>query len=218
MMFVDRIFLVEVHLKELVVAVTFVVLVTKLLHDFESVSGHGIKARRDHARVQLLEIGLDEIILRDLDELVCLGAHKVPLTLKRSEVDLADELHGEFGCHCDKVNTACGQYSLRSGLGPIHELNKLVFMGEPLWPIRLDGVTAEKRGHDENTDAVFRLGRMALKMVSCLTMRRIRIRMTEAHMASYTHRWHQGRGAIWPGGGTQVCSRSGPLLTETSLH
>lgn len=124
-----------------------------------------------HARVQLLEIGLDEIILRDLNELVGLDPHKVPLTLKRPKIDLADQLYDELGCHFNKVNTACGWCSLRVGFGPIHELNELGLMGEALGAIRLDGVTAEKSRHNEDTDAVFRLGRMGSKIVSCLMMR-----------------------------------------------
>lgn len=173
-MLIDRIFLVEVKLEELVVAVTFVVLVTESLQGSESVSCHVVKARMGcHARVQLLEIGLDEIILRDLNELVGLGAHKVPLTLKRPKVDLADQLYDEIGCHFNKVNTACGWCSLGVGFGPIYELNELGLMREPLGAIGLDGVTAEKRRHDEDTDAVFRFGRMSSRIVSFLMMRKI---------------------------------------------
>ena len=63
MVFIDRVFLIHIELEELVMDSAFEVLVPVLLS--------GVKICFDHlyVRVQLLEIGVDQPLLVDLDEL-----------------------------------------------------------------------------------------------------------------------------------------------------
>lgn len=152
MMLIDRVLLVQVHLEELVVPLTSIILVplgNTCQHLPLWVSLLHIEGKGD-IRVELLKVCPDQVVLDNLDELArILDKGKVSLALKRTVVDLANELHHVWrteGLEIGDFAAALGWGVFREA-GPLHEGGELLLVLEVLRAEALDGGTAKERRH-----------------------------------------------------------------------
>ena len=151
-MFIGRLLLVQVQLKEFAMLGAFKVFVTILPLVQCLLQASKEKVLDSGSRVELLEVCLDNVVLRNFDEcfIPTFEWDEIAFALERAKIDLADKLHGVGWFEVTKVSivAVAGLWRgvLREG-GPGHEVGELGFMVKGPRTIRLSGSTAEEVGH-----------------------------------------------------------------------
>ena len=107
-----------------------------------------------YLRVQFLEVGINEPLLRDLHELAA-GLDEIPLAFKRSEIDLLDNLDGKSNTRDGWCSIAGDDGAFFREAGPRHESTKLGFVGQRAVLVRLNVDAAEYGRHPANRDRCY---------------------------------------------------------------
>lgn len=146
-MLIDGVLLVDVDLKEFIMSFTLEVLVashsmlvtTKARADLAKIDGARL-------RVQLLKVGLNQVVLGDLHKSVVMG-DEVSLALQGPVVHLANKLDSEGGIEIGKIHLGLLSSDVPWVSRPSHESGELGFVLEVLWTIGSNFPTTEKCRH-----------------------------------------------------------------------
>ena len=143
---IDRVLLIDVHLKEPIMLLTSIVFVPAP-HSQLQFSTESCSIDTTDSRVQLLHILLNEPLLCDLEKSLIRGHDEVALAFQRTVIDLPNELHDERRVGQWIVWGRGGNGTGFGERGPGHEDVELAFVGCGSILEGADARAAEDRRH-----------------------------------------------------------------------